>query len=294
MKKTLLGTGLSGLVGSRMLEMMSSEYEFENLSLETGVNILNIKEVDQRFSSSKAEWVLHFAAKTNVDGCEKDKKFGEKGDAWKINVMGTKNIALACKKFNKKMLYISTDFVFDGKEKRYYEEEDPPNPLSWYAVTKYEGEKIVQKSHIPYLICRPAYPYRAVNSLKKDLVHVILDRLKNNEKITAVTDQFITPTLIDDIALAIKILITKDQTGIFHINGSQAVTPFDLALKIAQVFNFDKNLIDKITLKAYYQNRAARPFHAVLKNDKIQALGVTMNTLDTGLKIIKKQMGEIL
>lgn len=289
MKHVILGTGLSGLIGSRLVELLSPEYDFENLSLETGVNILDVNDLDQRFGKSQAEWVLHLAAKTDVDGCEKDRNLGEIGDAWKINVGGTQNIVAVCQKYHKKIIYISTDFVFDGIEKKYYTEEDIPNPKSWYAQTKYEGEKIVQNSTIPYLICRIAYPYKTVNENKKDLVHLLLDKLQKNEKITAINDQHITPTFIDDICMALKILIQKDLHGIYHIVGSPDITPYEMAVKIARAFSLDENLVSKTTLTKYYKNRAPRPFHAVLKNAKIENLGIKMHSLDEGLEIIKEQ-----
>jgi len=290
MKQSIIGTGLSGLVGSRIVELLTPEYNFENLSLETGVNILNIKDLEERFSASKADWVFHLAAKTDVDGSELDKEQGINGDAWKINVGGTQNIVSACQKYHKKLLYVSTDFVFDGLEDRYYLEEDQPHPLSWYAVTKYEGEKLVLDSKIPYLICRIAFPYRAVNVNKKDLVHLIIDKLQKKESITVVSDQYITPTFIDDIALAIKLLLLKNQTGIYHLVGSEKITPLNMALKIAKTFKLNQNLISNTTLVKYYQNRAPRPFHAVLKNAKIKNLGYAMKGFSEGLEVIKKQL----
>jgi len=290
MKQFIIGTGLSGLVGSRIVELLSPGYDFENLSLETGVNILDVNDLDKRFSTSKAEWVFHLAAKTDVDGCEIDKEHGIEGDAWKINVGGTQNIVSACQKYQKKLLYISTDFVFDGFENKNYTEEDQPNPQSWYAVTKYEGEKAVINSSIPYLICRIAFPYRAVNFIKRDLVHLIIDKLQKKEHLTVVSDQFITPTFIDDIALAIKLLFSKNQAGIFHLVGSEKVTSLNMALKIAKLFKLDESLIINTTLAKYYQNRAPRPFHAVLKNAKIKNLGYCMMGFTEGLDIIKKQI----
>lgn len=108
----ILGTGLNGLVGSRIVELLKDKYEFENLSLSTGVDITDRNIVLEKIKSSDAEVVLHLAAKTDVDGCELDKPLGEKGEAWKINVKGTQNIADGCLKFNKKLIYISTDFAF--------------------------------------------------------------------------------------------------------------------------------------------------------------------------------------
>jgi dTDP-4-dehydrorhamnose reductase len=142
----ILGTGLTGLVGSRVVELLSNKYEFENLSRSSGSDISNKEQVLGKIKSSDAQVILHLAAKTNVDECEKDKTLAQSGEAWRINVEGTKNIADACLQASKKLIYISTDFVFDGENPPPggYSEEDIPNPVNWYARTKYEGEKIVQ------------------------------------------------------------------------------------------------------------------------------------------------------
>jgi len=201
----ILVTGLTGLVGSRVAELLSTRHEFNNISRSTGVDIENKKSVLSVISASDAQVVLHLAAKTNVDGCETDKSLGQNGEAWKINVEGTRNIAGACSQTNKKLIYISTDFVFDGT-KETYSEEDIPNPVNWYAKTKYEGEKIVQDLKTPWIIARIAYPYRA-NFVRPDFFRAILNRLKNNEPVSAVMDHVFTPTFIDDIAFALDILI---------------------------------------------------------------------------------------
>ena len=161
----ILGTGLSGLVGSRVVELLNSVYEFEF----SDTDITNKEAIDERIRSSNASIVLHLAAKTDVDGCEKDRTLGTEGDAWKINVLGTENVVEACEKNNKKLIYVSTDFVFDGETKSEYSEEDKPNPINWYARTKYEGEKIVQSSNFNWIIVRIAYPYRS-NFKRKDFV----------------------------------------------------------------------------------------------------------------------------
>lgn len=284
----ILGTGLDGLVGSRIVELLRDKYEFENLSISTGLDITNRNAVLEKIKSSDAPVVLHLAAKTNVDGCELDRAMGEKGDAWKINVEGTRNVVDACLEDNKKIIYISTDFVFDGA-KEVYLEKDIPNPINWYARTKYEGEEIVRKSSCPWWIVRIAYPYRA-NFGKLDFFRAILKKLQMGEKIKGITDHIFTPTLIDDISFAIDVLIRNDSQGIFHCVGSQSLTSFDASLLIAEAFNLNQNLISKTTRAEFFKDRAPRPFQLVLKNDKITRLGVRMRTFQEGLKEVKSQM----
>jgi len=284
----ILGTGLDGLVGSRIVELLKDKHEFENLSISTGVDITDRDVILEKIKTSDAQIVLHLAAKTNVDGCEKDKALGEDGEAWKINVGGTKNIADACSQTNKKLIYISTDFVFDGT-KEVYSEEDIPNPINWYAKTKYEGEKVVQASKIPWIIVRIAYPYRAVFE-RLDFARAILRRLQEGFPIAAIKNHIFTPTYIDDIASAFDMLISKNSQGVFHVVGNQSLTPYDAALLVAKTFDFDQNLISKTTREEFFKDRARRPFQLRLKNDKITKLSVRMRTFEQGLREIKSQI----
>ncbi len=281
----ILGTGLLGLVGSRIFELLGNTYEFE--ASET--DITDREEITDRIKSSDASIVLHLAAKADVDGCEKDKELEENGDAWKVNVSGTKNIAEACDKTGKKLIYVSTDFVFDGTSKIPYSEEDSPNPLNWYAKTKYEGEKIVQGLSTPWIIVRLAYPYRARYE-RHDFFRAMLNKLEKKESIEAVEDHIITPTFIDDIAFALGGLINLDASGIFHVVGDQSLSPYDAASLIAKEFNQDQSLIIKTSREEYFKGRALRPLYLGLKNDKIEKLGLTMKSFEEGLIEIKKQL----
>ncbi len=287
----VLGTGLQGLVGSRITELLKDKYEFENISRSTGVDITDRQQVLEAIKNSDAEIVLHLAAKTDVDGCEKDKEDRENGEAWKINVEGTKNVAEACEESNKKLIYVSTDFVFDGTigDNEFYSEDDMPRPVNWYAQTKYEGEKIVQELASSWMILRLAYPYRA-DFTKSDFVRAVKKRLEAGQDVTMVNDHIFTPTFIDDFANAIDRLIMQSATGIFHTVGSESLSPFAAAHKIAETFSFDTTLIHETTREEFFAGRAQRPFRLAIKNAKILQLGIHMRTLTDGLQEIKKQL----
>lgn len=291
-KTKIFGIGISGLVGSRIQELLKDQYSFDNLSLDTGVNITDPTTLDVIRHDTQHPIVLHLAAKADVDGCEKDKDLGEEGAAYQINVKGTENVVNACREGNKKIIYISTDFVFGGDDtpEGGYKEEDKPNPVNWYSETKYLGEEIVKKSGLSFLIMRIAYPYhKEVFPLKKDFVHVMLERLQSNQPIVGVTDHLMSPTYLDDIALALGVLIGKDQTGIFHVVGNEFISPYDAATKIAEVFGLDKSLISKTTRKEFFKDRAPRPFNLSLNSDKIKQLGVHMRGFSEGLQQLKVQ-----
>lgn len=288
----ILGTGLSGLVGSRIVELLQHKHDFENLSLETGVDITNKNEIIEYFSSSLAPVVFHLAAKADVDACEKDRMMGKLGAAWKINVDGTENIIEAAKKTKKKIFLVSTDFIFDGTHKQ-YSENDSPSPINWYGTTKYEAEKRVERSGLPFVIMRIAYPYRSVFEIKKDFVRAILDKLGKGEKTPAVYDHVMTPTFIDDIAFAFDTLINQNAEGIFHVVGNQFIRPYDAAQLIAKTFGKPSHLIEKTTRADYFSGRADRPLNLSINNDKIRELGIQMKTFSQGLGEIKKQMADI-
>ncbi len=284
--------GGSGLVGTRIAELLEDKYVIDDLSLTNGVDITDPSSLDVIKNDTEHEVVLHLAAKADVEGCEKDKPEGVEGAAYKINVGGTKNVVDACIAGNKRLLYISTDFIFDGtKEPPYkYKEEDTPNPVNWYAMTKYKGEEVIQNSSVSFVILRIAYPFRRDEfALKKDFVHAIMGRLANNQPITAVTDHLMTPTYIDDIAYAIDAVIAQKATGIYHVVGSQSLTPYDAFMLIAKRFGYDKNLISKTTREDFFQGKAPRPFNLSISNDKITQLGVNMRTFEDGLGEITQE-----
>lgn len=291
MKTKIIGTGLSGLVGSRVVELLQNTYDFEDISRKTATDITDPSAVLSRLQNSSAEWVIHMAAYTNVDQAEQQKDLKEESEAWKINVLGTENVVQAATQTNKKILYVSTDFVFDGQNtpKNGYTENDSPHAINWYGQTKMMGEKIIQQAKIPWLIARIAYPYRALYE-KNDFMRAMKKRLEQKEKIQLVTDHIFCPTFIDDIAQAINILIRKNAAGIFHVTGSQSMSPYQAGLTIAATFHVDKELIQPTTRAEYFAQKAERPFDLSMNNDKIKSLGMSMHSFEEGLAIVKKQL----
>lgn len=292
MIKEILTTGMSGLVGTRVSELLSPDFSIEDLSLNTGVDITDYSSVADRVESSPAKVILHMAAMTDVDRCEDEKILGEEAPSWMVNVTGTQNIVNAAKKSGKKIIYISTDFVFDGT-KEYYSEDDMPNPVNWYGNTKYEGELRIKNSGLPFIIARIAYPYRSRFEGKKDFFRRILERMENKEKVQALTDHYITPTFIDDIAESLKQLIQRDLQGIYHIVGSGSMSVYEAAGVISDVFGVKAD-IGMVKRSEYFRDKAFRPLKLRLKNDKITELGITMHSFPEGLEIVKKQMLESL
>ena len=296
--QTITGTGLSGLVGSRIVELLSEKYSFENLDLTTGVDVTNPNIIDQKISSSVGNVVVHTAAFTDVD-----KAWEQQGDktglCYRINVLGTRNIAQACQKFNKYLIHISTDFVFDGKKRLPYTEEDKPNPIEWYGQTKLWAEEEVINSKAKNIILRISFPYKAKFSLPKlepnpklDLVRKIIEKLKTNQPTFMFFDQIITPTFIDDISKVIDYCILNRPAGLYNCVGSQVLSPYDLASIVAGAFSLDKSLIRKSTIKLFEgENFRPRQIYQAVSNKKLENdFGIKMSTINEALQKIKVQI----
>lgn len=287
----IVGTGLSGLVGSRVTELLSSSYICENLSKETGTDITDEQDMTKKISESDAPWIFHFAAFTDVQAAEKDRGLGESSPAWQVNVKATQHIAHVCQETGKRLLYLSTDYVFDGI-KDSYQEDDTPHPLGWYARTKYEGEKAVLGLGDHGLVVRLANPYRSFRphlTGKVDVVHKIRERLSAGLPVTSPTDQYFTMTFIDDLANGIDLLVRKNASGIYHIPGGDVLTPYDAMHCIATVFGLDTALITPTTFEQFFAGRAPIPKHGALEHGKIDALGLSLHTFEAGLHEVKKQ-----
>lgn len=287
----ILGTGLSGLVGSRITELLSNKYDFENLSRKTGVDISDSNAVFTRIKDSSSPFVLHLAAYTDVEEAEKEKNLKEESKAWKINVQGTRNIIDACQKLNKKIIYFSTDMVFSGEKELpgKYNEGDQAGPVGWYATTKFLAEQEVEKSTTSWTILRIAYPYRA-NFEKKEYVRIFKLLLEEGKEIKAVADHYFTPTFIDDLAPVVQVIIEKEVVGKIHAGGEEVVSPCIAAKKVAQVFSLNEKLIVQTTREEFFKNRAPRGYNLSLNNGRIEELGVRMRSFTDGLRVIKEQL----
>lgn len=289
-KPPILGTGLTGLVGSRLVELYSNDFDFHNMDLTTGVDITNRSSIEEFISSHPSDILIHFAAFTNVSAAH-EQVGNKEGSCYQVNVEGTRNIANICKDKGIYLIQISTDFVFSGKENKEYTEDDPPDPIEWYGQTKAIAEKVVQDSLSNYSIIRLTYPFRANYDLKPDIIKNILKGLKNNNLPPQFADSIITPTFVDDIAHALNVFIKKKPLGIYHVVGSSHLSPYELARKVASVFGYGESLVKKGSLEEYKET-TSRPYQQYLRtsNKKIkQELGINMSSIDEALEILKSQ-----
>lgn len=271
-------TGADGLVGSRIVELLKNDFEFIPLP-QNLMDITNIEQVNSALKNLDFDIFFHLAAYTNVPGAESNKEL-----CFKINRDGTKNVFEAVSQKHKKFIYISTDFVFDGINPP-YDEGSTPNPVGVYAQSKFEGEKVIGNDG---MIVRIAYPYRANFELKKDFFRTFKSYLENGKTLSMITDSLMTPTFIDDIAYGLKYLFNNFNPKIFHLVGSESISPYEAALNVAEAFNLNKSLIGKTTYEEYVKGKARLPQFATIKSQKNNFY--KMKGFKEGLDEIKSQM----
>ena len=284
MEQSIIGTGLTGLIGSLFLKKYPT-YKYTNLDLSTGIDITSPQAVDEAIKLSSSDTILHLAAFTNVS--EAHKQNGDKnGLCYRVNVTGSENIVMAAREYSKYLIHISTDFVFDGSKSTPYTEADSPNPIEWYGETKLRAEELVQQNLKHYLIIRLSYPYQS-NPSRPDLVSNIIQGLKAGTLPPVFSDHIITPTYAGDIADVFDYCIQNKPTGIYHCTGSSSHSDYEIASMIKEKLGL-KGDLKKGSLETYLQT-TSRPYQKTMitSNEKLQTdFGFQMKTFPQGLELL--------
>ncbi len=223
-KRKILITGSNGMLGQALTGQLQEKGEdFTGLS-HSDLDITDKKKVLEVFSSLKPSLVIHAAAWTDVDGCEREPK-----KAFLINEGGTENISMACMKNGANLVYISTDFVFDGKKKEPYTEDDKPNPINVYGASKLAGEEKVRQSLKSYYIIRSSWLF---GQGRHNFVTRVLSWAKTQSPLKIVEDHVGTPTYTRDLARGIVQFIQDSSPGLYHIANSGHASRYELAKAI--------------------------------------------------------------
>lgn len=293
--------GANSMIGSRFCELFNPGCKIikTDLRSEIPIDITDPKSVSVFFKNFNFDAVILFSAFTDVDAAERQRN-DKKDICWKINVQGTKNIISLCLKFQKKLVFISSETIFDGTAGPYAEESLPgPNfkKVSWYGITKFEAEKEIIKFLSDYLIIRVSYPYRAKFKKKDDFARTMLHKYKEGNLYPMFTDQIFTPTFIDDLAPAVELLFSKNERGTFHLASPKTTIPFEFAKELLETFGLDGQKLKKGSLLKFLKNPkiAPRPIKGGLKVDKIMAMGFKPTNWKEGIeKIFIQSSGQLI
>ncbi len=295
-KKRILIIGSNGMLGQRLVDFFRNNDKVELLcaSVENDslVPEVNYKQLDITQKNKVREIILEFfpdfvintAAYTNVDKSETEKEI-----AWKINVNGPEYIAHYCNTIDAHLIHISTDYIYDGKEGP-YSEEDKPCPIGYYGRTKLASENSIRTSGTHFTILRTNILYGPAKYGRADFVKWVITSLRSNQIIRIVTDQIGNPTYIDNIVSAINKVIELKKEGIYNIGGIEMLSRFDFTLRIAKYFSLDESLIHPIFTKDLKQ-QAARPLKSGLITLKAETeLGYKPYSIETSFELMKKEL----
>lgn len=298
MKKVVI-TGSNGLLGQSLLDLFLQEKEYEVVALSRSKNRYPKTEGYQFFSTEltdkialnnllkevNPDFIINTAAMTQVDACEDDKKYCDK-----INVELVENLIAFSEKSNCHLIHISTDFIFDGKQ-GYYKETDEPNPLSYYGLSKLKAEEALVKSTIEYTILRTILVYGKVHDMSRNNIVLWVRQMLSEEKeITIVNDQYRMPTYVDQLALACKLAIDKNATGIFNVSSNQLLSIYEIANQIAEVFNLKSTLIKPISSEKLNQKAKRPPKTGFDLTKTTNLLGLETFSFKEGLQKFKEKL----
>lgn len=268
----ILVTGANGQLG-REIAKQGTEHELI-LTDRYSLNITNLEAVHSLFKEVKPQAVIHCAAYTQVDQAEDDRD-----EAFRVNVVGAQNIASKCLEINARMVYISTDYVFDGAGQKPYREFDAVNPQTVYGRTKWQGEEIIRQILGSHYIVRTAWLYGEGSNFVKTMINLAKDR----DELRVVHDQVGTPTSTVDVAKAVFALLKQGSFGTYHATCQGACSWYDFACEIFRQMDSKVRVIPVTTEE--FKRSAKRPAYSVLDNYMLRmTVGDPMRSWQEALK----------
>lgn len=265
-------TGANGQLG-REIAKQASAHELILTDYET-LDITDCTAVAAFMKTIKPDAAIHCAAYTNVDGAESDYD-----GAFRVNVVGSQNIAAGCLEVGARLVYVSTDYVFDGQKQQSYREFDPINPQSVYGITKWQGEEMVRQILGRHYILRTAWLYGEGNNF----VRTMLSLAEKNTTLRVVNDQIGTPTSTVDLARAIFALLAADAYGTYHATCQGQCSWYEFACEIFRQTGKQVEVLPVTTEE--FPRPAKRPAHSVLDNYMLRmTVGDPMRNWQQALK----------
>lgn len=275
MDKNIAVIGSTGQLGSDVLNV------FGEKALPLSHNEIEVKDIDScKRALRGVDVVINCAGYTNVDSCEENPE-----EAFMVNAIGARNVALVCKERQMVNVYISTDFVFDGRKDKPYHEDDIPNPVNVYGLSKYAGEMFTSNYCNRFYIIRTAslYGERGARGKGGNFVDWMIEKANNNEVIKVVNDIVMSPTYTKDVAEMIKKIVEKKLPyGVYHVVNQGYCSWFEFAKKIFEFLDID---VDLIPIKFdELRRKAMRPKFSALESKKLSKLGLKMRSWEDALK----------
>lgn len=281
--KRILLIGAKGMLGRDLLKILRSSNGTDSLE---NVEVIgwDVDEIDIRqevstlskIESLRPDIVIHLAAYTDVDGCEINPD-----EAFRVNAEGMKHVAMGAQACGARVVYLSTDYVFDGEKKEAYVESDPPHPLNVYGQTKLKGERYLQERVEDYLIIRTQWLY---GKYGKNFVSSILRQAREKQTLTIVNDQAGSPTYTVDLSRAIRTLIQHNSRGIFHVANQEVCTWYTFGQAILKFSRIEGVSLIPISSKEL-SRRAVRPSYSVLNTQKLRReTGMSLRSWSEALK----------
>jgi dTDP-4-dehydrorhamnose reductase len=276
--RRILVVGARGMLGRDLMSILHSSFSKDEI-IGWDIEEIDIRKEDEsitKIEKLRPEILIHLAAYTDVDGCELDKE-----KAFAVNAEGTRHVAMAASKCHAKMVYLSTDYVFDGEKREPYLENDPPHPLNVYGHSKLKGEQYVQEWVKDSLIIRTQWLY---GPFGKNFVDSILRQAREKDVLSIVNDQIGSPTYTADLAKAISGLIQFGARGVFHVANSDLCTWYTFGRAILELSGVNRVRVVPISSKELARP-AARPSYSALNCQKLaKETGLTMRPWSEALK----------
>jgi len=278
MKRILLVIGAKGMLGRDLVGVLHSSFPDDEV-VGWDIEEIDIQKEEEslfRIEKLRPDILIHVAAYTDVDGCERDEE-----KAFAVNAEGTKYVALAASRCRAKMVYLSTDYVFDGNKMEPYVESDLPHPLNVYGRSKLLGEQYAQELVKDGLIIRTQWLYGRHG---KNFVASILQQARVKRALSIVNDQIGSPTYTADLAKAISVLIQFDAQGIFHVANSDRCTWYTFGQAILNLSRMDEVKVIPISSEELGRP-AVRPSYSVFNCQKLkEKTGLTLRPWSEALK----------
>lgn len=303
-KKVLL-TGSNGLLGQKILDEYGKRggnrqivacsrgldrYKGDKFYSYEPLDITNQEEVVKVLRKHKPDTIIHSAAMTNVDACENDPLMCEKSNVDSVQFIVDELKALKGKDYDPHLIHVSTDFIFDGENGPYLE-EDVAKPVSIYGESKLKAEQIVKASGLPSAILRTILLYGVVNDMSRsNIVLWAKGALEKGSPINVVDDQFRTPTLAEDLAVACILAEEKRAEGIYHISGEEMMSIIDLVKRVADFWKLDKSLINPVSSSALNQPAKRPPRTGFIIEKAKRVLGYEPHSFEEGLRVVDEQL----